>query len=257
MTSWISITEARKVGGLRLVLLRNRPSPWGMAARNIFEVKGIPFQKVERAKSDPPSALLDWTKQNSFPAAMYEDERPRTGWEEILWLAERLSESLPLIPENPRDRMTMFALSRELMGEMGLIWCFRLYAMPERLDPSADHMNPAAEDFANKYHSGGTSAAWARTRAVQILTLLDEQMQSQEACGQEYLVGSQLTAADIYLAKAFNLLAPLPPAQLPISDDVRVLFTASDPGIVGALTPRLLALRDRIYAAHLRLPMEL
>ena len=80
MDDWVSIEEGWKLPGLRLVLLRGLPSPWSLAAKAIFEFKGIEFQRVYRAPTDAPEALEAWTGQASFPAAMHEDERPRTSW---------------------------------------------------------------------------------------------------------------------------------------------------------------------------------
>ena len=90
MAGWVSLGEGRRLPRLRLVLLRGLPSPWSLAAKAVFDFKGIDFQKVYRAPSDPEDALERWTGQASFPAAMLDDERPRTGWSEILILAERL-----------------------------------------------------------------------------------------------------------------------------------------------------------------------
>jgi hypothetical protein len=99
LDDWVSIEEGRKLPGLRLVLLRGLPSPWSLAAKAIFEFKGIEFQRVYRAPADPPEALETWTGQASFPAAVHEDERPRTSWSEILLLAERLRPEPRLLPE--------------------------------------------------------------------------------------------------------------------------------------------------------------
>src|SRR5262245_1303560 len=98
--------------GLRIVLLRNgRPSPWGQAARSLFELKGIGFQRVARLDSDPPGFLEEWTGQSSFPTVAYDDERPRSGWAEILLLAERLAPKPALIPADARERALLFGLA--------------------------------------------------------------------------------------------------------------------------------------------------
>ncbi|MBT6272584.1 MAG: hypothetical protein HOI95_00430 [Chromatiales bacterium] len=253
----MSISEARETDGLRLILLRRMPSPWGQAARCLFEVKNIAFTKVERRADDGPNALLDWTRQTSFPAAMYNDERPRTGWEEILWLAERLAPEPSLVPNAGEDRVRMFGLARELMGELGLVWCFRLFAMSGRLKPSAAHPDAAAADFAAKYHSGADLVSFAHERMLNVLRLLDSELEAQLARGRSYFFGVALSALDIYWATAANVLAPLPQDQLPLSERARPIFTTMDTALLQALTPRLLAHRDRVYADHLRLPVEL
>src|SRR5499426_2575422 len=124
--TWVGIAEARALPGLRLLVLRGAPSPWSMAARAIFDLKRIPHQKVFVAPGDAPGALLEWTGQTSFPAAMYGDERPRTGWAEILLLAERLAPEPPLLPADPEERAVVFGIAHEICGELGLAWCRRL-----------------------------------------------------------------------------------------------------------------------------------
>ena len=85
---YIDIDEARGRSGLRLVLTAGVPGPWGEAAKAIFRVKGIPFVPVRQTIGVHDETLLAWTRQTSAPVAMYEDERPRSGWAEILFLAE-------------------------------------------------------------------------------------------------------------------------------------------------------------------------
>ena len=70
-------------------------------------------------------------------------------------------------------------------------------------------------------------------------------------------MGNALSAVDIYWATFCNLLAPLPQDQLPLPENMRPLFTASEPEVVAALTPPLVEHRDSIYANYLRLPVEL
>jgi glutathione S-transferase len=82
-------------------------------------------------------------------------------------------------------------------------------------------------------------------------------MATQEKRGLDTLIGDALSAADIYLATALNVLAPLSDDKLPLSPRARPIFTATDADILAALTPRVLALRDRIYDRHLTLPVEL
>jgi glutathione S-transferase len=253
---WLSLSEARQMPGLRIALLRNGvPSPWGQAARSLFEIKGVPFRRVARLPSDPPGLLEAWSGQASFPVVAWNDERPRSGWAEILLLAERLAPTPALIPADPRDRALMFGLAHEICGEDGLGWCHRLVM----LAPALQSPTPPPEmlEFGLKY--GFTlealRAAPGRVRAV--LELLAEQLRSQRDAGHRYLVGAALSALDVYWATFSNLLVPLPPDQLPVSDAVRGLLTARDPEIPKRLAGDLLAHRDFVFRTHLRLPVEL
>ena len=101
---WIGVRAGRVLPGLRLVLMRGFPSPWSQAARCLYEFKELAFAKVQRLPDEPQADLVEWTGQSSLPAAVLEEERARTGWAEILLLAERLQPWPPLIPPDPSDR---------------------------------------------------------------------------------------------------------------------------------------------------------
>jgi glutathione S-transferase len=250
MADFISISEARKRKGLRLALLQGVPSPWGQAAKAIFELKKIPYTKVHRLPDDPPGALMEWTHQDSFPAAMLDDERPRTGWAEILFLAERLGRAPALIPADPADRALMFGISHEICGEMGLGWAYRLLMLAPGLANTTD---PMMRGMAHKYGSSSDEVKVASQRTTEVLRLLARQL----ASGGGFLVGGQLSAADIYWATFSNLLQPLPQDQMPLPDAIRTMFTARDPEVLAALDPSLIEHRDRIYRQYIKLPVEL
>jgi glutathione S-transferase len=247
----ISIREARGKPGMRLVLLEGLPSPWGQAAKGIFEIKGIPFAVVHVHASDPDRALEDWTGQDSVPAAMYEDEEPRCGWAEILLLAERLAPSPALIPADSTARARFFGYAHEICGEMGLGWCRRLQTVASGMQ--ADPPDPISVYIGGKYGYRDAAAAQASERVVSILNALDGLLSHSSG---EYLMG-ELSALDIYWATFCNLVSPLPADALPLPDAMRPMFTAREPETLAALTPALLALRDRVYERHLRLPVEL
>ena len=53
--------------------------------------------------------------QRSGPVAVYENERPRSGWAEILLLAERLAAEPSLIPTDPFERALVFGLAHRFI----------------------------------------------------------------------------------------------------------------------------------------------
>ncbi len=255
MSGFVSIQAARDRPGLRLVLLQALPSPWSQAAKGILEIKKIPYTRVTRTRDDPPDALEDWTGQASFPAAMLDDERPRSGWAEILLLAERLEPSPPLIPADPAERARCFGLAHEICGEMGLGWCGRLMAIDAGL--AANPQNPISKLLGDKYGYRPAAAAAAPGRVVDVLRLLSRLLAEQRAAGRSYLLGADLSAVDVYWATFCNLLSPLPPDLCRIPDALRPMFTAKEPEVVAALDPILLEHRDLVYERHLTLPVEL
>jgi glutathione S-transferase len=235
-------------------MIRGVPSPWSQAARGIFHAKGIEFAKVELAEGEPRALLTEWTGQDAFPAAMYDDERPRTSWEEILWLAERLAPRPSLIPSEPSERAKMFGLSREICGEMGLGWCQRLIALGA---PMRSGATPMLSAMNQKFGSSEAETSRAQSRVLEILGLLAGQLAESASQGHRYFMGPDLTALDIYWATACNLLSPLPADRLELPEEVAAIFTASDPETHAALEPALLEHRDFVYETHLELPVEL
>ena len=72
---YVSLEEAIRRRGLRMVVVGQVPSPWGEAAKGILHIKGIEWVAVRLAyDSEPPKK---WAGQRSGPVAIYEDERPR------------------------------------------------------------------------------------------------------------------------------------------------------------------------------------
>src|SRR6187455_3807690 len=99
---YVSVEEAIPRPGLRMVVVGKVPSPWGEAAKNIFHLKRIDFAAVRLVYDS--EALKSWAGQLNGPVAILDDEPPRSGWEEILMLAERLSVNPPLLPAESRSR---------------------------------------------------------------------------------------------------------------------------------------------------------
>lgn len=245
----VSLTEARALPGLRLVVLPGVPSPWGEAAKGILHVKRIPHVRAVRMASDPPNALEDWTKQDAYPAAMFEDERPRSGWAEILWLAERLAPEPALVPRDPEPRALFFGLCHELCGEEGLGWMRRI----EMIEAGLARGDRMMRWLGDKYGHRPDVAQRAAQRVRDVLRALDVQLQRHG----KYLMGDALTALDIYFATFLNLVSPLPPELLTLPPFLREATSRVDPEVARILAGGLLAHRDRIYREHLELPVVL
>lgn len=245
---YIEIDAARDREGLRLLLTPGVPGPWGESAKSIFHVKKLDFVPVRQPpENEDRKALMDWTHQTSAPVAIYAAERPRSGWAEILFLAERLAPAPALIPVAARERALMFGLCHEICGEQGLGWTRRLQLLPRGVDAEPLSM-------AWKYGISDPQAAdGATARLQEIHVLFASQLASQQAAGREYLVGDQLSAVDIYWACFSNMLVPLPPERSPMADWFRPIYTAPEEVCPA---PELIAFRDRIFERHLVLPQD-
>jgi glutathione S-transferase len=259
MSRFISIADARDAGGLRMACLRGVPSPWTEAAKGIFHVKGLDCQYAAQRREDTDNAIAGWAGNSSVPVVAYENEPLRTGWAEILLLAERLAPDPALIPETAGERALLFGIGHEICGEMGLGWCLRLHMIRQSLshDPAGGEKTEGfppevTNALAGKYGFNPTDVAQAKSRAISILKLLDERLQNHR-----YLLGSELSAADIYWATFANLLTPLPEDQLPAAPMIRNAYSNRDPDLDNAMTQRLRDHQRLVYEQHLELPVPL
>jgi glutathione S-transferase len=256
MTEYVEIETARSLPGLRLVLTAGAPgAPWTEAAKGIFEVKKIPFVRVAQRPGVTDAALREWTGHPNAPIAIYNDERARAGWLEILHLAERLAPAPRLIPQDSRDRVQMFGLANELMSEDGLVWCRRLMmfdVMSQGQSPMGGFAQLRGRDYGYVRHD----VERAPKRVLDILALFADVWRAQRALGRRYLLGEQLTALDIYWATMSAIVAPLPPQQCPMPDALRSAYTNYPDHIRTAIDPALLEHRDFIYRTYLTLPID-
>jgi hypothetical protein len=254
MAERIALADAAARGGLRLVLMAGFPSPWTVAAKAIFDVKRIPYLRAQAMPSDAPGALQQVTGQASYPAVLYEQESPRSGWAEILLLAERLAPEPALVPADAEARAHFFGLAHEICGTDGLGWTLRLLM----IDAMRSLQSPLADYLAPKYGYSREAAAAAPARAAAILRMLSAQLARERARGNAYLLGPALTALDLYWAAFSNLISMLPPEQCPLPAAMRAVSTnPPHPEVAAALDPALIAHRDFVFAKHIGLPLEL
>src|SRR4051794_29276424 len=100
--TFVDLETARTARGVRVVVGGAVPSPWSEAAKALFHVKRIPFLAV-RAQRDQ-AQVAPWLNSRNAPVVLHDDEPPRSGWAEILALAERLGGERALVPEDPERR---------------------------------------------------------------------------------------------------------------------------------------------------------
>lgn len=246
-----TLDEARAAPGLRLVVTAGVPSPWSEAAKGCFDVKGIDYLAVRLAPRDEETRA--WTSRHNAPVAMYEDEPPRSGWAEIVALAERIRPEVPIIPSSQDARMEMWGLAHETLGEGGLVWSLRLEAIHVGLETEGARGFPvrAARYLGARYGYDPARVDAARARIGTTLRTFARRLED----GRRYLVGGALSAADICVATALGVLVPLPPSDCPMLPDFRRTYESWSPEITTAVPPTLIAHRDFIYRQHLTLPV--
>lgn len=251
----VDVETARNARGLRLVVLGDVPSPWSQAAKTIVELKRIPAVLVKKKYGD--TTVQAWTGIANGPIALYDDEPPRTGWAEILELAERIQPEHPLVPRGPEQRVQLFGLGHELLGAGGLMWSARLFTLEASFasDGAQGFVLPVAKYLAERYgYTPGCGAA-AKAHAYEILAVMHARLQRAAESGHDYLLGSEVGALDVYLAAVLNALAPLPSEQCPMHRAVRPAFEHMRSELQEALTPELLAHRERVVSRHFQVPL--
>jgi glutathione S-transferase len=252
---YVSVDEAIKRSGVRMVVVGGVPSPWGEAAKGILHVKNIAWVAVRLAYDSEP--LKEWAGQRSGPVLMYDDDRPRDGWAEILLLAERLAPNPSLLPKDAADRALAFGLAHEIVGEQGLAWSRRLQLIHAGLDGKAGFPERVCKYLGRKYGYSPQAGANSARRVADVLRMLAAQLKAQRQAGRGYYIGDALTAVDIYSAVTMAMFVPQPPDQCPMDATTRAAFESRDPQIEAALDPILVEHRDTIFAERLELPLSL
>jgi glutathione S-transferase len=252
---YVSVEDAIKRRGWRMVVVGDVPSPWSEAAKGILHIKGIAWSAVRLVYDS--DALRDWAGQRSAPVVIYDDERPRSGWAEILLLAERLRPAPALLTHNPADRALVFGLAHEICGEAGLGWSRRLQLVHAGLHNAGGFPDRIAKYLGRKYGYSPDAGAAAGPRVAELLGMLVARLKAQRQVGSHYFVGDALTAADIYSAAFAAMFDPLPPEQCRMDATTRAAFAAPDAHSKAALDPILFEHRDMMYREHLELPLSL
>jgi glutathione S-transferase len=251
---YLSVEEARERDGVRLVLTAGVPGPWGEALKAILHCKGIDYLPVRQEAGGANEALLAWTGQTSAPVLLAGEGPPVCHWLDQLHLAESLASTPALLPADPEARAEVIGLSALIAGREGFGWQRRLLL----LAPGMQQPEPpvAMVRMATKYGWSPAALDGAVDALGSICGALDRRLARQAAAGSDYFVGGGLTAVDIYWANFAGMVCPLPPEHNPLSAGMRAVYESGGEAVRGRVTPRLLAHRDRIYARHLKLPLE-
>ena len=249
-----TVAEAKDLPGLRLALTIGAPAPWGQAAKSILEVKRIPYVPVAQHAGEANAELVAWTGHRNAPVAVYDNEPARTGWYEILLLAERLAPTPSLLPSAVEDRALMIGLSNELCGEQGFGWQARhiMFDTVIKMQGEAFRQSPMVA----AYGYSADNAAAAPAKIMPILRALAGRLHAQQRTGSRYFIGAQLTALDLYWANMSQVIDPYPPDKNPMPNFFRSMWAPVREAVESAIDPVLIAHRDFIFEQHLSLPLD-
>ena len=250
-------SEAKDLPGLRLALTAGLPAPWSMAARFMFDVKGIDYVPVQQIGGMPNEELVAWTGHRNAPVAMYNEEPAQTHWADIIHLAERINPEPRLVPENVQDRILMFGLANEIAGAGGLLYSSRLIMLDvamKKIDQIPEPIAEANRTMAKAYGYSVEAAKEAGPKVQQIFKALEMQLEKQKSLGSSFFVGEKLTALDLIWAAISNAFGPLPEDINPMDPGMRKVYTNT--GAVLKTPEILFEHRDFIYNKHLTLPLD-
>lgn len=253
--NFIETEELIKLPGLRLIIVRQTPSPWSQAAKSMIEYKGLDYAIGGHEIGGANEAEVAWSHQNSGPVVAWNEEPPRSNWLDILHLLERIAPDKPLLPTDASKRAKMIGLSYEICAELGIGWNLRLRLFQPMME--AEETPEVLERVGAKYRYNDADVALANERLVASLNLLSTELESQVNRGHQYFLGESLSALDFYWA-AFCNIAILPShAWIALAPEWRGLFAAPDPAVDAAITPALRAHRDHMMQTYVRIPMEM
>ncbi len=252
---YLSPLEAQNRVGIRLVLTGGAFNAWCESAEAIFRLKDLPYLPVVQEPFGDNAALVEWTGIRNAPQAICDDEPPCSRWEQILFLAERLEPSVPLIPSDSQDRVLMLGICQEICGEQGFGWSVRLDKMEPlcRRMPSGDPDVVRIFKWSREYGYRQDQEGAGAIRAAATMEVLAGQLARQAERQSAYLVGQGLSAADIYWAVFSEMVKPLARTVRPLDEPTRATFRANSELLARAVErwPQLFAHRDMIYAKYL------
>src|SRR5271168_3151924 len=187
MLQYRSFEEIIDQPGLRIVLVKGMPSPWGQAAKTIFEIKGLAYVAAPWQPGEANENIVAWSGEASGPIVAWAKEKPINRWIDILYLAERLAPKPSLLPADATHRALMIGLSHEICGEMGIGWNRRL----QLFAPTYASGSPPAgvSRMGSKYGYNEADAKVAGERTAASLKALATQLKSQYARGANYFIG--------------------------------------------------------------------
>lgn len=251
---YLSVEEARDLGGLRLVLTAGVPGPWGESAKYMLGYKVLDYVPVYQEGGGENAALLEWTGQTSAPVLVYGDLPPVSHWLDLVMLLDRVAPEKPLMPANARGRARATGLSALIAGVDGLGWNRRFHMIAPLM--AMDEPPAAIVRLANKFGWSEAALTAANGKLVDICGELDRALANSQEQGGDYFLGTAPCAVDFHWAAFSGMLKPLPEAVNPMPGWMRSAWSGADEAVCASLTARLESHRDMMFARHIALPLD-
>ncbi|NKB99590.1 MAG: hypothetical protein GKR90_13990 [Pseudomonadales bacterium] len=255
---FITLEEAAAMKtGTRVTFIPGIPALFSEALKNICYVKGIPLIRAlhpmmgidEATGEDRQAVLFKLTSQTGLPTMFHNEERPRNIWIEQLALAEEIgAPGTPnLIPTDFEERATVFGLCAIVLAEDGFIWNMRILG---------------DSPLGRKYGFNEKASAAAPRKMAEVVALIARRLEAQEQLGSRYLVGTSLSAADLYWA-TLSMSILVPPAEImPLTQQNKGMLryfakNSEIPAISEVLTDKVEEHQRFILSTHCETPAVL
>jgi glutathione S-transferase len=248
----VELAAARALNQPVLVLLSTFPSPWGESAKGLFRIKKLQTPILRARAND--AELIAWIGIKNLPALMVPGEPTHSSSAELITAAERLG-GVKLVPADPEARVRMFGLVHELAGEWGVGWCSRLLMIHASNESGGVRGFPApsAGFLSPRYGYSPALVPEAKARVRQVLGLFAKQLG-----GSPYVLGTELTAVDVYLACFLTLIIGVSETECPgLKPQLYGAFKVLGEEVGDALTPALREHHARMFREHLEWPIRL
>lgn len=248
------VKEARSIPGIRLVLTVGLPGIWSQAAKKMLEYKGLSYIPVAQHVGEANADLVAWTGHRNAPVMIYDDQPAISRWQDMIAFIDALKPTPPLQPRESLARALVYGMVNEIAGEWGYGWCGRLLVFQMIASAKAaagEELLPPMRLMFDQYKYSQDSVEAAPARCADILNMLAAQLHAQRKRGSEFLVGSELTAADIYWACFSNMLEPWPEWACDMDPKVRPKGRSLEPVILAAKDPILIEHRNMMLKKYL------
>jgi glutathione S-transferase len=249
---YIELSNVANTPGLKLVLTKGMPGPWGELVKAILAVKNVSYTAVAQYPGQSDAELKALSGQTSAPV-MLDDDVCITDLKEIILTIEKNYPSPQLLPSDKIALAATWELIDLIAGSDGFAWNRRLMMFTPlmQLDPPIEMI----KTLALKYGYSEIGAQSASQKVLQVLGRIGALLNAQAKSQQVYIVGSCLTALDITWAVFSSMLLPLPEEVNAMPPGMRGSYTLNSDLMID-VDSILIEHRDYIYKNHLTFPLD-